>query len=90
MGQGLSVVLSIWQNMYNRLDIFFKLNFILVSCEIKQDIDDCELGFGTFDQMFNMLLFIQFVGKQLVYLCSCVVYACACFGRCYGPQFQRT
>ena len=77
-------------NLLGGIAVYSCTNFILVSCEIKQDIDDCGLGFGAFDQMFYMLLLFSLWGKRLVYLCSCVVYVCACFGRCYGPQFQRT
>ena len=48
-------------------------NFILVSCEIKQDIDDCEHGFGAFDQMFYMLLLLNLWGNDLS---TCVVVSC--------------
>ena len=56
--------------------VYICTNFILVSCEIKQDMDDCELGSGAFDQMFYMLLLFKFVGKRLVYLSTCVVVSC--------------
>ena len=48
-------------------------NFILVSCEIKQDIDDCELGFVAFDQMFYMLLLFSLWGNDMS---TCVVVSC--------------
>jgi hypothetical protein len=46
---------------------------MLVSCKIKQDIDDCELGFGAFDQMFYMLLLFGLWGNDLS---TCVVVSC--------------